>query len=68
MPEVVVAELVVESGGTIRCFRCHQFIGETDDAIEFIGVGRGKEFTDMAAGPKRTMKCKCGWINVYRKR
>lgn len=68
MAEVIVAELIVESGGAIRCFRCHQFMGETDEAIEFVGIGRGREFTDMIVAPKRTMKCKCGWMNVYKKR
>lgn len=65
---VVVADLIIEGGGQIRCLRCEAFIGETDDRVELVGIGRGKEFTDLIVGPKRTWRCKCGWTNVYKKR
>lgn len=65
---VVVADLVVESGASVRCFRCNQFVGETDDRIELVGIGRGRDFVELIGGPKRTWKCKCGWTNIYKKK
>lgn len=67
MPEVVVPDLIIESGGLVRCFRCKQYIGETDDRVELVGIGRGRELTDMITSPKRIWKCKCGWANVFKK-
>jgi hypothetical protein len=64
----IVQDVVIESGGSMRCFRCSKFIGEPDTRVELIGIGRGKEFTDMVTGPKLVIPCKCGWLNVFKRR
>jgi hypothetical protein len=67
MEAAAVADEVTE-GGAIRCLRCKQWIGETDDQLELVGIGRGREFAEMYEGLKRIWKCKCGWMMVFRKK
>jgi hypothetical protein len=64
MPEIV-DQVIVESGGIVRCFRCSKFVGESAHRIELAGLVRTKDLVGAVAKPRSTWKCKCGWTNIY---
>lgn len=49
-----------------RCHRCSYFIGEAPGPLEFVGVFKQARDRALIPPPRIAMRCKCGWVNLYR--
>jgi len=49
----------------IRCHRCSHYLGESAEAMEFVGVVKLRDLRDVIPPPRSSWKCRCGWDNIY---
>lgn len=51
----------------IRCHRCKQWIGESREEMELVGLFKDPRECERLPAPRDTWRCKaCGWANVFR--
>lgn len=51
----------------LRCHHCSQWIGESPEPLEFVGLFKNPRDREMVSVPRVSYRCgKCGWLNVFR--
>jgi len=51
----------------LRCHRCSYWIGETHQAVEFVGAFKRLRDREQLPAPRDSRVCEhCGWVNVFR--
>ncbi len=50
----------------LHCHHCSTWLGESREALTFVGMFKDPRERERVAGPRDTYRCKrCGWANVF---
>lgn len=48
-----------------RCERCRQFMADLKSDLVCVGSFKPAAFGAIIPGPKDSIKCKCGYLNIF---